>query len=131
MDNRLTQDTLIEDALNSQPLAPMPRSVTADVMARIQTDTRPNLVTWNDFALSLVLALSIGAMFFAVQSLPPIMLAKLHIQGILLYQDFLVNARWLVPSLLFGVAAFLSALTIPTLFKMAVDRSFGSPQARS
>ena len=41
MDNRLKQDILIEDALKSQPIAEMPRSVTADVMARIQTETRP------------------------------------------------------------------------------------------
>ena len=118
MDNRLKQDALIEDALKSQPLAPMPRSVTVDVMARIQKDVRPALISWNDFVLSLVLALSISAVFFAVQSLPPIMLAKLHIQGILLYQDFLVNARWLAPSLLFGAAAVLSALTIPSLVQM-------------
>ena len=122
MDNRLKQDAQIEDALKSYPLAEMPRSITVDVMARIQTDTRPRLVTWNDFALSLVLALSIGAIFFAVQNLPPIMLAKLRIQGILLYQDFLVNARWLVPSLLFGVAAFLSALTIPALIRMTINK---------
>jgi hypothetical protein len=118
MDNRLEQDALIEDALKSYPLAEMPRSITVGVMARVQKDVRPKLVTWNDFALSVVLALSISAVFFAVQSLPPIMLAKLRIQGILLYQDFLVNARWLVPSLLFGVAAFLSALTIPTLVQL-------------
>lgn len=122
MDNRLKQDALIEDALKSQPLAEMPRSISLDVMARIQKDTRPALATWNDLVLSLVLAMSIGAVFFAAQSLPPIMLAKLRIQGILLYQDFLVNARWLVPSLLFGVAAFLSALTIPTLIRMTIKR---------
>jgi len=122
MDNRLKQDAQIEDALKSYPLAEMPRSVTLDVMARTQTDTRPRFVTWNDFALSLVLALSISAVFFAVQSLPPIMLAKLRIQGILLYQGFLVNAHWLVPSLLFGTAAFLSALTIPTLIKMTINK---------
>ena len=121
MDNRLKQDAQIEDALKSYPLAEMPRSITIDVMARIQTDTRPRLVTWNDFALSLVLALSISAVFFAVQSLPPIMVAKIRIQGILLYQDFLVNARWLVPSLLFGLAALLSALTIPTLIRMTMN----------
>lgn len=122
MDNRLKQDVLIDDALRSQPLAPMPRSVTADVMARIQKDARPPLVTWNDFVLSLVIALSIGALFFAGQSLPPIMLAKLRIQVILLYQDFLVNARWLVPTLFFGLAAFLSALTLPTLIHMTTKR---------
>lgn len=118
MDNRLKQDALIEAALKSQSLASMPRSITLDVMSRIQKDVRPALITWNDFALSLVIALCIGALFFAARNLPPMMLAKIHIQGILLYQDFLVNARWLVPSLFFGIAAFLSALTIPTLIQM-------------
>ena len=123
MDNRLKQDALIEDALSSQPLAEMSRSVTPDVMARIQTEKRPVLVTWNDLVLSLVIALSIGALFFTAQSLPPIVFAKLRIQGILLYQEILVNARWLVPSLLFGVAAILSALTIPTLIRMTINKN--------
>jgi Na+/H+ antiporter NhaC len=117
MDNRLTpeQEVQLEDALKSYPLAPMPRSITMDVMARIQKDTRPALITWNDFVLSLVIAVCIGALFFAVQNLPPVMLMKIRIQGILLYQDFLVNARWLVPALMFGLATLLSALTIPYL----------------
>ena len=120
MDHRLTpneENAIIEDALKNVPLAPMPRSITVNVMARIQKDVRPALITWNDFALSLVIALCIGALFFTMQNLPPILLAKLRIQGILLYQDFLVNARWLVPTVLFGLAAFLSALTIPYLMK--------------
>jgi len=100
----------------------MPRSVTMDVMSRIQKDTRPVFVTWNDFVLSLVIALCVGALFFTVQSLPPIMLAKLRVEGILLYQHFLVNARWLVPSLFFGLAAFLAALTVPTLLQMTTNR---------
>lgn len=118
MDNRLTpekENVIIEDALKKYPLAPMPRSITMDVMARIQKDVRPALVTWNDFVLSLVIALCIGALFFAVQNLPPILLTKIRIQGILLYQDFLVNARWFVPTVLFGLAALLSAMTIPYL----------------
>ena len=122
MDNRLKQDALIEDALKSQPLAPMPRSITADVMARIQKDTRPALITWNDFALSLVIALCIGALFFTLQNLPPVMLVKIRIQGILLYQGFLVNMRWLIPTLFFGLGAFLAALTIPMLYQMMVGR---------
>jgi hypothetical protein len=121
MDHRLTpqqEDAIIESALNSQPLMPMPHSITMDVMARIQKDTRPALVTWNDFVLSLVIALSFGALFFAAQSLPPILIAKIRIQGILLYQDFLVNARWLVPAAMFGLAGALSAFTIPSLIRM-------------
>jgi hypothetical protein len=121
MDNRLEQDALVEDALRSYPLAPMPHDITANVMARIQTNRRPTLVTWNDLAISLVIALIIGTLFVAVQSLPPVALAKLRIQGILLYQDFIVNARWLVPALLFGLAALFASVAIPSLLRMTVD----------
>jgi len=122
MDDHLKQEALIEDALKSYPLAEMPRGITADVMARIQKDERPKLITWNDFVLSLVLALSFSAVYFGVQSLPPILLAKLRIQGILLYQDFLVNAHWFLPAVLFGLAAVLSASAIPFLLQMLVDK---------
>ena len=124
MDNRLNQDALIEDALTSQPLAPMPHSITLDVMARIQTTEakRPAILTWSDFILSAVVASCISALWFAAQRLPPIFLAKLKIEGILLYQDFLVNARWLIPSMMFGLAAVLAALTIPTLLQMVKRR---------
>ena len=121
MDNRLEQDALIEDALKNYPLAPMPCSITANVMARIQVDKRPALITWNDFVIALVIALTIGALFITAQSLPPVALAKLRIQGILLYQDFIVNARWLVPTLFFGLAALFTSLSIPPLLKMTAD----------
>ena len=115
MDNRLEQDALIEDALQNYPLTPMPRDITAVVMARIQTTSapRPFQITWNDFAIALTITLCVVALFFTVQNLPPIMLTKIRIQGILFYQDILVNARWLIPAVLFGAAAFFSALTIP------------------
>lgn len=123
MDNRLKQDALIEDALKSQPLASMPRGITADVMRRIQTADakRPALLTWNDFVLSLVIATCIAALWFAAQNLPPMMLEKIRIQGILLYQGFLVNARWLIPAITFGLAALLAGLTIPSIYKMTID----------
>ena len=122
MDNRLEQDALIEDALKSQPLALMPRSITSNVMSRIQVEQRPALVTWNDFAIALVITLTIGALFITAQSLPPIALAKLRIQGILLYQDFIVNARWFVPTVLFGLALLFAGLSIPSLFKMTTNK---------
>jgi hypothetical protein len=122
MDKELNQDAL-EDVLRSQPLASLPRSITADVMSRIQKkDTkRPALVTWSDVGLSFVISSCIAALWFAAQNLPPILLAKLRIQGILLYQDFLVNSRWLVPASFFGVAALLAAMTIPALIRMTMD----------
>jgi hypothetical protein len=123
MEKRLKEDALIEDALKSQPLAPIPRSITADVLARIQAAEakRPVLLTWSDFCLGLVIATCMGALWFAVENLPPILVARLQIQGILIYQDFLVNSRWLVPALFFGGAAILAALTIPSLYKMMMD----------
>ena len=121
MDNRLEQDALIEGALKSQPLAPIPRSITANVMSRIQVEQRPALVTWNDFIIALVIALTIGALVITAQSMPALALAKLRIQGILLYQDLIVNARWLVPALLFSLAALFAGLSIPPLLKMTTD----------
>ena len=112
MDNRLEQDALIEDALKSQPLALMPRSITANVMSRIQVEKRPTLITWNDFAIALVIALTIGAIFITIQNLPPVAVAKLRIQGILLYQDFIINANWLIPSFFFGSATLLAGFTV-------------------
>jgi hypothetical protein len=122
MDTRLKQNAQIEDALTSQPLAPMPRSVTASVMSGIQKDARPVFLTWNDFALSLVIALSLAALWYAGQNLPPILVARIRIQGILLYQDFLVNARWLVPAAMFGLAVLLAALIIPPLLQSTRTR---------
>ena len=118
MDSRLKQEALIEDALRSQPLAPMPYSITANVMARIQKDASPSWLTWKDAALSIAIALSIGAALFAAYNLPPILLAKLHIRGVLLYQNFLVNSSWLIPAALFELASFLFALTLPALYKI-------------
>jgi hypothetical protein len=120
MDNRLTpqqQDALIEEALRSQPLAPMPRDITTEVMAHIkQTPApRPFSFTHNDLALGVVLASCIGAIWFALQNLPPLARAQMHMYRVLLYQDLLVNADWLIPALTFGAAAVLAALTIPYL----------------
>lgn len=124
MDKHLKQDALIEDGLRSEPLAAMPRSITVDVMQRIQSAEakRPAILTWSDFGLSFVIASCIAAVWFALQNMPPMLLAKLRIQSILLYQDFLVNSRWLIPALFFGLAAILAVLTLPTLIKMTMDQ---------
>ena len=120
MDNPLTpeqQTALLEDALHTYPVSPMPRDITVDVMARLQSAPapRPFRLTWNDFFVSLVLAICIGAVWFSLQNLPPLVIAQLRKESILLYQQFLVNARWLIPVLSFGFAGFLAALTLPYL----------------
>lgn len=122
MDNRVEQDALIEDALKSQPLAPMPRDIAASVLARIQVEERPALVAWNDFVIAFAIVLTTGALFITTQYLPPIVLAKLRIQGILLYQGLVVNSRWLIPALYFGLAALFAGLLIPPLLRIDIER---------
>ena len=120
MDNPLTpekQNAILEEALQTYSVAQMPRDITVDVMRRIQTipAPRPFRLTWNDLFVSLVLAICIGAVWFSLQNLPPLVLAQLRKESILLYQQILVNARWLIPVLSFGLAGFLAALTLPYL----------------
>jgi hypothetical protein len=125
MDNPLIpsqQDKIIEDALRSYPASPIPRDITGNVLARIQEMPAPRLqFTRNDFILTVVLTLVISAILFGIRSLPPQIILQLRIQGILLWQDLLVNARWLAPSFFFGLAALLAALTFPSLYKMTMD----------
>jgi hypothetical protein len=116
MDHRLTpeeENALIEDALKNVPLAPMPLDITASVMSRIQKDERPTLVTRNDLVIGLAVAICMLALFFTVRNLPPVIVMEMRKQSILVYQAFLVNSRWLVPAISFGLAAFFAALTIP------------------
>jgi hypothetical protein len=120
MDNPLTpekQDLVIEAALRTYPLVPMPRDISVDVMARLQTvpASRPFRLAWNDFILGLVIALCIGAIGFSLQNLPPLAVAHLRKESILLYQQILLNARWLAPLLSFALAGFFAALAIPYL----------------
>jgi hypothetical protein len=120
MGNPLTPDqqtVAIEDALDTYPMAPMPRTVTSEVMARIKMipTPRPFRLTWNDLLLAFIFSVSIGAMWFSINHLPPLVVAQIRKESILFYQYLLVNMRWLIPALSFGLAAFLSALTIPYL----------------
>ncbi|HJQ14928.1 MAG TPA: hypothetical protein VJ830_09285 [Anaerolineales bacterium] len=120
MDNSLTPETqnlAIEDALHTYLIMPMPRDLSVDVRFRIQTlpAPRPFRLTWTDLTLSMILALCIGAVWFSVQNLPPLVVAQIRKESILLYQQVIVNARWLAPMLAFSLAGFFAALSIPTL----------------
>ena len=128
MDNPITpekQNILIEDALQTYPVVPMPRDISMDVMARIRTipAPRPFQLTWNDLALALVISLSLVAIWFSLRNLPPIVVAQIRKESILFYQYMLVNARWLIPSVAFGLAGFLAVLTIPYLKQELAKRS--------
>ena len=118
MDHALTPDEqnfMIEDALNTYPVVPMPRDIATDVMARIQTVPAPRSfrLTWNDLVLGVVLAMCIGAIWFSLHSLPPLFVAQIRKESILLYQQIILNTRWLILLLPFVFAGFFAALTIP------------------
>lgn len=120
MDNPLIpeqKNSLIEDALNTYPVVPMPRDITVDVMARIQSIPAPRPVrfAWSDILLGVILSLCAGAIWFSFQHLPPIVVAQIRKEMILAYQYIFVNARWLIPALSFGLAGFFAALTLPYL----------------
>jgi hypothetical protein len=120
MDSPLTpeqQNIAIEDALHTYPLAPIPRDITVDVLARIQTipTTHPFRLAWSDIVLAFVISLCIGAIWFSVYHLPPIIVAQIRKETILFYQYLLVNARWLIPMISFSLAGLLLALTLPYL----------------
>ena len=125
MDDNLipTQNDRIEDALRSYPPAAMPRRITGDVMARIQTTPAPRFqLTRNDLILAVMLTAVFSSIIFGLQFLPGHIVLQIRIQGILAWQAFLVNMRWLLPALLFGSAALLAALTVPVLYRMTMDR---------
>jgi hypothetical protein len=117
VDNPLTsekQNAVIDDALHTYPVMLLPRDVTVDVMARIQTlpTPRPCRLTWSDLALAFVLSLCVGAIWFSLNNLPPLVIVQIRKENILFYQYMLVNARWLVPLLSFGVSGFLIVVTL-------------------
>jgi hypothetical protein len=128
MDNPLSpekKNILIEDALHTYPIADMPRDITAEVISRLQTvpAPRPFRLTGSDLALSLVIALCMGAVWFSVFNLPPIVAAQIRKESLLFYQHLIVNARWLIPTISFGLAGLLAALTIPYLRQELMKKS--------
>ena len=128
MDNPLTpeqQNIAIDDALHTYPLASMPRDMVVDVLARIQTipTPRPFRLAWSDVVLAFVLSLCIGAIWFSVYNLPPIIVAQIRKESILFYQYILVNARWLIPMVSFSLAGLLLGVTLPYLKRELTRKS--------
>jgi hypothetical protein len=128
MDNPLTpeqQNIAIEDALHTHPLASMPRDMTVDVLARIQTIPPPHpfRLAWSDVLIAFVLSLCIGAIWFSIYNLPPLIVAQIRKESILFYQYLLLNARWLIPMVSFGVAGLLLAMTFPYLKRELTRKS--------
>ena len=121
MDNLLTpkeQDNIIEDALRTYPVAQMPKGITESVRARIRNEPAPRFqLTRADYLLAIVLTLVLSTIILSFQFLPPIALLQLRIQGILLWQSFLVNYRWLLPMTSILLGTFLAGLAFRQLLR--------------
>ena len=121
MDNLLTpneQDQMIEDALHSLPLAIMPRDITESVMTRLYNEPAPRFkITHTDYILAIVLTLVLGGVILGFQFLPPIVVLQLRIQGILLWQSFLVNYHWFLPLTSITLGTFLAGFAFYQLLR--------------
>ena len=120
MDNPLIPekpDLIIEEALLTLPLESLPGDLTGGVLAHIKTvpAPRPFHLTWSDVVLAVILAVSLGAIWFSLQHLPPLVVAQIRKESILFYQYLFINARWLMPAVSFGLAGILALLTLPYL----------------
>jgi len=112
------QENIIEDALRSYPLANMPRDISQTVMSRIGREPGPRFqITRMDYLLTIVLTLVLGAIILGFQALPPIALLQMRIQGILLWQSFLVNYRWLLPVTSIILGTFLAGIAFHQLLR--------------
>ena len=121
MDNLLAaneQDQLIEDALRSYPYAKLPKDITESVMTRLYNEPAPRFqLTRMDYLLTIIVTLVLGAIVLGFQFLPPIVLLQLRIQGILLWQSFLVNYRWFLPLTSITIGTFLAGFAFYQLLR--------------
>ena len=119
MDHLLTpdeQDHLIEDALRSYPLAQMPKDITESVIVRLSNEPAPRFqLSRTDYILTIVLTLVLGGIILGFQFLPQIVLLQLKIQGMLIWQSFLVNYRWLLPVTSIILGTFLIGIAFQQL----------------
>lgn len=121
MDNLLTPnepDQIIDDALRSFPMAKMPRDITESVMLQLYSEPAPRFhLTRTDFILAVVFTLVLGAIILGFQFLPAIVILQLRIQGVLLWQSFLVNYRWFLPLTSIVLGTFLAGIAFYQLLR--------------
>jgi hypothetical protein len=121
MDSLLTpneQNEVIEGALRSYPLVKMPKDITESVMARLSNEPAPRFrITRTDYIVATVLTLVFGGIILGFQFLPPLVLLQMRIQGILLWQSFLVNYRWFLPLTSIILGTFLAGIAFYQLLR--------------
>ena len=114
-------DQLVEDALRTFPLEPVPDRVLKGILAQIERPIlQPTfLFSWIDFSLSAVLAVIIGSLLALIQQVPQSSYwsARLRVEILLTWQElrlFLMQNQSEI------LAAAISILTVFTLLFILV-----------
>jgi hypothetical protein len=115
-------DTAIEDALRTYPLAPEPRTLASNIMARVRVLTpAPRFrLQWLDYAMSLMAATMAGLMVMGIQILTSSDANIAQLQWALLIQQLRVSP-FVVPTLLGGLV-FAALALLATAFLFASSR---------
>src|SRR5262245_25601063 len=101
IDHEQDVDQAIDDALRTYPLAPAPPSITLNVMARLRNlppEARPRFrLGWFDYAMGLFTTSLAGVGFVLWQSIPPLLVARLQVEWLILLQRLAQIAPHLPP----------------------------------
>jgi hypothetical protein len=99
---------IVEAALQAYPRVQAPTRFAAKVMARVQAKpgravTRPKFqFPWSELLISTILPLMMGMVWLVWRLMPPVYLAQLRVQGLILWQQLGWSGQselhvWLVP----------------------------------
>ena len=104
--NESTAYSIVDEALSTYPLAPVPAHFLPALMARIQgLEPVPSFrLNWLDYVISLFIAVMVGLIILFPRVIPPQTGAQLQVQFWLLQQYFSFVYPWLV--LLGGLGLF-------------------------
>ena len=99
---------IVEAALQTYPRVQAPSRFAVRVMARVQAKpgsavTRPKFqVPWLELLVSMILPVMMGIVWLVWRILPPVYLAQLRVQGLIMWQQVGLLGRgemlaWLIP----------------------------------
>jgi hypothetical protein len=114
---------IVEAALQTYPRVQAPSRFAVRVMARVQAKpgravTRPKFqFPWLELLVSMILAVTVGIVWLVWPILPPVYLAQLRIQGLIMWQQVGLLGRgemlaWLIPLVMLLSAVFLGGAAV-------------------
>jgi hypothetical protein len=104
---------VVEDALRSMPLAPVPRTLRARVMRRVRSSAAPHFVfPWLEGALSLMLSALLTVLAYLLISVDPVTVIRLE-QNVRLFLLFPANRAALAAAVpMLGMLGLFLLLTV-------------------